>query len=103
MVWRDGFPRLMYETDGPDTRLQSSKPLVELKGRKFTYNEEAAPWSVPKRRQFRQPLYEVSPLTTRTGLLRFDTILLDHEEDNKKLSEIPTEFHDVVAMVGHEQ
>jgi hypothetical protein len=27
------------------------KPLVELKGKKLVYKEDAAPWSIPKRRE----------------------------------------------------
>jgi hypothetical protein len=37
------------------------------------------------------------------GLLRFETLLLDAEEEGRQITEIPNEFYDLIVMAGHEQ
>lgn len=35
-------------------------------------------------------------------MLRFSTLLLDAEDEGKKLTEFPSEYYDLVVLAGHE-
>jgi hypothetical protein len=63
------------QSDDIATSSSLDKPLVELKGKKLVYKEDAAPWSVPKRRESNNNNWQdVIMLTDRPAtLLHFAT------------------------------
>jgi hypothetical protein len=56
------------QSDDIATATSLDKPLVELKGKKLVYKEDAAPWSIPKRRESNN-WQEVIMLTDRPATL----------------------------------
>jgi hypothetical protein len=60
--------RQKQQSDDVATPTSQGKPLVELKGKKLVYKEDAAPWSIPKRRELHiRP--DVIMLTDRSATL----------------------------------
>ncbi|WRT65688.1 uncharacterized protein IL334_002633 [Kwoniella shivajii] len=63
----------------------SNTSLVELKGRKLIFKQEALSRKLPRRQ-----------------LLNFEGWLLDEVEAGKKITEVPEEFWGLIVMAGHE-